>query len=414
MSETFVTAPGGMTIHLIFDAAADAAPVSFRAGIETGAALLSEAIQNQITVNLNIDYSGTGQGANAGPDGEFLGKYVSYEPISAAKLGALVGAVAGTVYAPVVGSLVGGFLGTISGGLLDVTGVTDAVLPSTFRQNIRQDLINSSESNLAATLPDAQTIQGAPFVQASNTQLKLFGLLDANDTSTNDGHATFSTDIPPQDLPAVALHELSHALGRTPQTTGAVPDILNLFRFSSPGQRLFDDTSKAPTTSPAPSSYFSLDGGTTKLADYGTTSDPSDFLNKGVQGPTDAFNEKYDNVTHTTNQFLSAVDLLQLQALGFNVHVPTVPHLKFNLTFDASVSGAPAGFKDAVEAVAKYYEGRILDPVTINLTISYGALGADILGQSQASRVNSFSYDQAVSNMSLAVERRPPPQSPAA
>src|SRR5262249_19859107 len=69
------------------------------------------------------------------------------------------------------------------------------------------------------------------------------------------------------------------------------------------------------------------------------------------------------------------------------------PHLKFNLTFDASVNAAPAGFIDAVEAGAKYYEGRFLHPLTINLTISYRALG-NLLGQSQASSISSFSYDQ--------------------
>jgi hypothetical protein len=126
------------------------------------------------------------------------------------------------------------------------------------------------------------------------------------------------------------------------------------------------------------------------LADYGTTSDPSDFLNTGVQGPEDAFNESYDE---NTNHYLTSVDLLQLEAIGLKARDPSTPHLKFNLTFDASVSAAPAGFKDAVEAVAEYYEGRILDPVTINLTISYGALGPNVLGQSQTS-VDSFSYDQ--------------------
>ena len=123
---------------------------------------------------------------------------------------------AGTVYAPVVGTLVGGVLGTVVGGVLDLTGLTDDILPSTWRQNIRQDLINSSGSNLAAVLPDTQSIQGSPFVQVSNAQLKLFGLLDANDTSTDDGSATFSTDIPQADLVGVALHELTHAMGRAP------------------------------------------------------------------------------------------------------------------------------------------------------------------------------------------------------
>ena len=47
----------------------------------------------------------------------------------------------------------------------------------------------------------------------------------------------------------------------------------------------------------APAAYFSLDGGTTKLADYGQTSDASDFLNSGVQGSNDPFNEFYSGST---------------------------------------------------------------------------------------------------------------------
>ena len=64
-----VTSPsGGFTINLIFDAAAMAAPASFRAGIQQAASILSATITNKITVNINIDYSGTGGGAAAGPD----------------------------------------------------------------------------------------------------------------------------------------------------------------------------------------------------------------------------------------------------------------------------------------------------------------------------------------------------------
>src|ERR1700686_4072496 len=53
-----VTSSGGFTINLIFDAAAMAAPASFRAGIQQAASILSNAITNKITVNINIDYSG--------------------------------------------------------------------------------------------------------------------------------------------------------------------------------------------------------------------------------------------------------------------------------------------------------------------------------------------------------------------
>src|SRR5271168_441627 len=74
------TSSSGFTINLLFDAAAMAAPASFRAGIEQAASILSATITNKIAVNINIDYSGTGGGAAAGPDN---GEFVSYSTVRA-------------------------------------------------------------------------------------------------------------------------------------------------------------------------------------------------------------------------------------------------------------------------------------------------------------------------------------------
>jgi hypothetical protein len=46
------TSGSGITINLLFDAAAMAAPASFRAGIEQAASILSATITNQITVDI--------------------------------------------------------------------------------------------------------------------------------------------------------------------------------------------------------------------------------------------------------------------------------------------------------------------------------------------------------------------------
>src|SRR6202035_5821442 len=142
-----------------------------------------------------------------------------------------------------------------------------------------------------------------------DAELKLFGLLPANDSAV-DGSATFATDINPSLLVGVALHELTHAMGRVPYGApqSSSPDIFDLFRFTSPGTRLISGNNTAPAA------YFSLDGGNTKLADYGQNSDPSDFLNSGVQGPNDPFNEFY---TNNTLQSLTTVDKQLLDALGF-------------------------------------------------------------------------------------------------
>src|SRR4051795_2784756 len=242
---------GGITINLLYDAAALAAPASFRAGIEQAVSILTAAISDKITVNFKIDYSGTGGGAAAGPD---HGLFESYS-------------------------------------------------------SVRANLINNA--SLGDTTFNALTVgssvQGQSSVAVWNAQLKLWGLMAANDTTTDDGSATFATDIDPNLLVGVALHELTHAMGRVPY--GTQPDIFDFYRFTGAGTRLFQGGATAPAA------YFSLDGGNTKLADYGRTSDASDFLNSGVQGPNDPFNEFY---TGSTSQQLTAADLKQLDALGFH------------------------------------------------------------------------------------------------
>ena len=237
-TSTLSMTSGGITIDLLFDAAAMAAPASFRAGIQQAASLLTAAISDQITVNIKIDYSGTGGGAAAGPD---TGLYESYS-------------------------------------------------------SVRADLINNATPGDTTfnALPAGSSIQGQSSVAVWNAQLKLWGLLGANDTTTDDGSATFATDINPSLLVGVALHELTHAMGRVPYGSpySSSPDIFDLFRFTSPGTLLIDGRNPS-ATNPVPAAYFSVDGGNTKLADFGQISDPSDFLNSGVQGANDPFNEFY-------------------------------------------------------------------------------------------------------------------------
>jgi len=242
----------GFTINLLYDAAAMAAPQSFRNTIQQAANLLAASITDPITVNIKIDYSGTGGGAAAGPDAGL------YEPYSLVR---------------------SNLIANVSPG--------DPVFNS---------------------LPAGTSIQGQSQVAVWNAQLKLWGLLSPNDATTDDGSATFATDINSNLLLGVALHELTHAMGRVPY--GPQPDIFDLFRFTSSGVRLFNGAATAPAA------YFSLDNGVTKLADYGKTSDSSDFLNSGIQGPNDPFNEFYSG---TTLQKLTTVDLKQMDALGFHL-----------------------------------------------------------------------------------------------
>src|SRR5438270_9030806 len=207
-TSTLAMTSGGITINLLFDAAAMAAPASFRAAIQQAASILTASISDLITVNIAIDYSGTGGGAAAGPDN---GSFVPYS-------------------------------------------------------TVRTDLINNATAGDTTfnALPSGSSIQGQTNVAVWNAQLKLWGIIGANNTTTDDGSATFATDINPNLLVGVALHELTHAMGRVPYGPpyGPQPDIFDLYRFTSAGNRLINGASTAPAA------YFSVDGGNTKLADY--------------------------------------------------------------------------------------------------------------------------------------------------
>src|SRR5207248_11537730 len=51
-----------------------------------------------------------------------------------------------------------------------------------------------------------------------------------------------------------------------------------------------------------------------------------------------------------------------------------------NVTWDASVGNAPAGFKTAVMSVVQYFERKFTDHVTINIAVGYGEVGGYTLG----------------------------------
>jgi hypothetical protein len=254
-----------MQINLIFDSRAQAAPQSFRDAIQAAANVLDATFTDNITVNISVGYgeidgqSESSTGASAGPS----------------------------------------------------NGVFDSY------SQVRTWLVQHASSDVqsgVSVMPTGSSIQGQSQVVVWRAQERLMGQVPASD-SVLDGSAGFGTGIATNLLEGVALHELTHAMGRVPYD-GSQPDIFDLYRFSSAGTYLFGNAQ--PT---AAASYFSLDGGRTDLADYGRTSDPSDFLNSSGRTPNDPFNEFYNA---STVQALSHIDILQMEALGFHA-APSAP-----------------------------------------------------------------------------------------
>ena len=275
-TSSFSMVTGGITINLLFDAAAMAAPASFRAGIQQAASILTATISDKITVNINVDYSGTGGGAAAGPSG---GQYLNYS-------------------------------------------------------TVRADLINNATAGDATfnALPSGSSIQGQSSVAVWNAQLKLWGVLGANDTTTADGSATFATDINPSLLVGVALHELTHAMGRVPY--GPVTRYHGSVSLYEPRRT---DVSMVPIP-PRPPIFPPMEA----IRNWPITAKipiRADFLNSGVQGGNDPFNEYYGG---GTLQSLTTADKALLDALGFHTlaPVPVVTAVDFAAARNQNISAS--------------------------------------------------------------------------
>ena len=256
---TITVKTGAVTFNLDFQyLTADGAPTqAFINDIKAAAGVLSKDVSNTMTLNITIGY------------GELDGSAVTG------------------------GGAVGG----------------DFSLYTESYSAVRSALLahEPNDPNFAA-LPNTSSFGGYSTVQLSNAEAKSLGFISATQAG-QDGGAGFATDISssPDALVGVALHELTHAMGRAPF---GVPGLFDLFRYTSVGNIFVNSSVPAPSAA-----YFSIDGGKTALASYGQNSDPSDFLNKSPNA-NDPFDEIY--TPGQTVQGLTKLDLTQLDVLGFN------------------------------------------------------------------------------------------------
>lgn len=255
------TASAGLKINLIWDSNALSAPAAFRAAVQSAANILQQTFSNNITLNFNIGYGEvagqklTNGSAAAGPG---YGNYIS---IAALK--------------------------------------NDLISSSTSKDD------QLAYSGLSTTLNP----NGNGAIAVWSAEEKALGLISGA-ASSIDGYVGFATDVPAADLVGVALHELTHAMGRT---SGYGPyGVEDLFRYSAPGVHSFAGGT---------ASYLSLDNGVTHLADFATTSDFGDFSNTSSLTHEDAFNAFYDS---GTSQTLSATDVRAMDVLGFTQAMASV------------------------------------------------------------------------------------------
>jgi len=261
-----------MLLNLVYDSNALAAPQSFRDGMQSAANIIDAAFSDNITVNIYVGY------------GE-----ITNDPINNPSSKT-----------------------TLTGGLSEGGPLNGVFKSYSLIRSKLAALDDSAVQSGVNFLPTGSSIQGQNQVVVWAAEEKALGLLSATNSGL-DGTVGFAAGIPTNELVGVALHELTHAMGRSAYS-GAQPDVLDLFRFA-PGSTAQTPVWQFGDADPtATASYFSLDGSATDLADYGETSDPSDYLNNS-RTTHDAFNEFYSS---STIQSLTPLDILQMEALGFH------------------------------------------------------------------------------------------------
>jgi len=256
-----------MIINLDYDSSVNVAPAQFKIALDAAVSYLDSLITNPITVTFQI-----GWGEN---EGVALGSSIAN--------------------------------GAPRGG----TGYSYYALVNALESHATTSVDNLAYSNLPTTDPT----NGGQFY-VGGAQEKALGLLSAN-SSEIDGAigfgATQNWDFDPTngigsgqiDFNGVALHELTHALGRIAglQYAPGWYESLDLFRYQAAGQLQLVDHQPA---------YFSIDGGLTNLKNFDTAQDSADWSDDGIP---DSFVYGYSGEVLP----ISDTDLKVMDVLGYSL-----------------------------------------------------------------------------------------------
>ena len=280
--------------NLIWDESVDLAPVGFREAVQYAAHFFDSLITSPITVNVEVGY------------GEVRDVAMQSGNIGEAQ---------------------------INTGMM--RGFTD------YKAALAAHNTSADIQTALDTIADPGTGKS---IFVAGAQAKALGLLAADATALDaavgfrsDPNRTLFTYDPNNravdgkyDFIGLVQHELSHALGRlsyTWTTTG-----FDLYRYAAPSVR--------GAAGPTPS-YFSVDGGATRLADFSTSGHYDDW--SSTMG-NDALNAYQRSGVENT---FSATDVRLLNVLGYAMSAPAVEAggsaPLADATIDASVGLQPSG-----------------------------------------------------------------------
>jgi FG-GAP-like repeat len=186
-------------------------------------------------------------------------------------------------------------------------GTFSLVSYSQLKSWLTTNAASTAQIAAVASLPasDASFPDDANSFFVSRAEEKALGVF-SGDAGALDGSIGFNIGdaSQPADWEPAALCEIAHALGwGTVAQGGSVPEVADLFRYSSPGA--YQWTSGQPA-------YFSINGGATDLADFSTSFDQTLFTNLPADDP---LRLPFTSAATTLTSF----DIEALSVIGFGV-----------------------------------------------------------------------------------------------
>gem|GEM_PF-3374456 len=270
-----------MQINVVYDPDVSGAPAGFKTAVDQAVAYLDKLISNDITLTVEF---GWGQ---AGP----LNGNVSHAAAESLPAWSSVGGSTNALQAALAAAYSANGLSNYLGP--NTLPSVIATLPGT------SDLSISYAQALALNL--GGTLQAPPSTVS-------YVALNANDTWNWD----VNKPAAPTAIDAVAaiLHEITHDFGRTAGGDGngsPTETLLDLFRYSAVG---------VSQATQAGGGYFSLDGNTLLKQFASAETDPADWV---ISQPSDANGPA---ITGSSDYMFTALDKLELEALGFSLSTP--------------------------------------------------------------------------------------------
>ncbi len=184
------------------------------------------------------------------------------------------------------------------------------------------DKSTTDDDTAIAYLPSGPTngVDGGTNIIVSVANLHAVGISTNPTPDGFDGTVSLNTSImnltrPPgdpakYDLKAVAQHEIDEVLGSGSGLGLATIRVMDLYRYTLAGARTY--------TTSGDDAYFSIDGGTTKLARFNQgTGDKGDWWSSGPHTP------QVQDAAGTPNATPNmVVELRMLEVIGYNFTVP--------------------------------------------------------------------------------------------